>query len=300
MYDDPTQVSFPLHGKVEIPMLFEPQVLRCHATGAGGRPITILLDTGTDPSAIDLQLARRLGLPLGEFALGRGAATDSIPYTETTLPWLQIGDLTLRDLFVLALDLKGFPFQVDLVLGYNVLCQVVLTIDYVRRQIGISHPDLGIPEPSPSGAVLPLHFFEHYPALSNVVIGDTIKLPLVTLDTGSNGGLTLGPDLAQQLGLCDDTAGVVRAKGTGFGGCHEILRGAAKSLLLGPYTFHNIDLDTPGKGKGELTQYGRANMGNRVLARFANITLDYGRKLCRLEPRQSTMSKGMADIFPSS
>jgi hypothetical protein len=43
-------------------------------------------------------------------------------------------------------------------------------------------------------------------------------------------------------------------------------------------------MDTPGEGEGELSQPGRANIGNMLLARFASVTLDYGRRLCQLEP----------------
>lgn len=285
MYRDPTQLDFPLEGTTDVSLLFDPQVVRCVGTCPTGRPITVLLDTGTDPSAIDLGLARRLGLPLGEFALGQGAATDTIPYTETMLPWLRIGDLTLRNLFVLALDLGGLPFQVDVVLGYNVLWQVVLHIDYTHRRLRLSHADLGVPHVSPAGAVLPLTFFEHFPSLTDVVLRDDVRLPLATIDTGSNGGLTLGPDLAQQFGLLHGADTVERVEGAGFGGTREVLRGLTDSLCMGPFTLHNVELDTPGSGAGDLSRQGRANIGNGLLSRFASVTLDYGRKLCVLEQR---------------
>jgi hypothetical protein len=284
MFHDPTQLAFSSHGVAEVPLLFEPQVLRCIAAGPCGKPITVLLDTGTDPSAIDLGLARRLGLNLGEFALGQGAASDTIPYTETMVPWLRIGDLTIRNLFALALDLSNIPFAVDVVLGYNVLWQLVLHIDYAQRRLRISHPDLGMPDPSPNGAMLPLTFFEHFPALTNVIIPDDMQLTIATIDTGSNGGLTLGPDLAQLLGLDPGAHHVTPAEGSGFGGACETLRGYANSLQLGPFTLHHVDLDTPETMAGDLARQGRANIGNRLLSRFASMTLDYGRHLCKLEP----------------
>jgi hypothetical protein len=283
MYDDPTQFFFPSSGNTEVPLIFDPKVVRCLAAGSGGKPIVVLLDTGTDPSAIDLRLAKRLGLQLGEFAMGSGAASDAVPFAETILPWLSIGSLTLRHLQVLALNLQDVPFHVDIVLGYNVLCQVVLKIDYIQNKVKISHPDLGIPEPSPSGALLPLTFFEHFPALSNLIVGDGMCLPLVTIDTGSNGGLTLGPDLAKKLGLQPDSKGVTLAQGAGFGSTRNILRGYAESIIVGPFIFSNVHLDTPGEGAGDLSRPGRANMGNNLLSRFASVTFDYGRRLCRLE-----------------
>ncbi|NJN65661.1 MAG: hypothetical protein HC884_02560 [Chloroflexaceae bacterium] len=288
MHADSTRVVFPSSGVAEVPLIFEPKVLRFQAAGPGGDPMMVLLDTGTDPSAIDLGLARRLGLPLGEFAMGYGAATNAIPFTETMLPWLRIGPLTLRNLSVLALDLQAVPFQVDVVLGYNVLWQVVVHIDYERRVIRLSHPDLGLPVSLPPDRLLPLAFFEHFPALTDVTLGQELHLPLVTIDTGSNGGLSLGPDLAQRLGLHRASEGVTVAEGAGFGGCCEVLRGEIDSLLLGPFTLHRVEIDTPGEGTGDLSRHGRANMGNSLLSRFASVTLDYGRRVCGLGPRAGT------------
>jgi hypothetical protein len=281
MHDDPTRLNFPSSGKAELPLMFEPQVLRCQARGPSGPPLTVLLDTGTDPSAIDIGLARRLGLRIGEFAPGHCAATDSVAFTETVLPWLRLGDLTLRNIFTLALDLRIIPFPVDIVLGYNVLWQVVLHIDYARRRLHLVHPDLG-PLAGP-GELLPLTFFEHFPALTDVrVCYDA--LPLATIDTGSNGGLTLSPDLAARLGLERTADDVTVGEGSGFGGRCEVLQGVADSLSIGPFTLRHVELDTPGNGTGDLSRQGRANIGNRLLARFASVTLDYQRKQCRITP----------------
>jgi hypothetical protein len=196
---------------------------------------------------------------------------------------LRLGDLYLRNLFALALDLRAAPFKVDIVLGYNVLWQVVLHIDYVRRILRLCHPDLGVPV-SPAGALLPLTFFEHFPALHNTLQCADLPLPMATIDTGSNGGLTLGPDLAAQMGLRDDADSVSRAQGAGFAsGPQDVLCGQVASLRLGPFDLQQVDLDTPGAGVGDLRRAGRANIGNRLLSRFSSITLDYVRGLCAFE-----------------
>lgn len=287
MYDDPTHIDFSPGGATEMPLIYQPQVVRFEAAGPGGDPLVVLLDTGTDPSAIDLGLAHRLGLPLGGFALGQGAASNAIPYTETVLPWLRLGDITLRNLYTLALDLRTMPFQVDIVLGYNVLWQVVLHIDYARHLVRLSHPDLGMPPHAPGSALLPLTFFEHFPALADISLCRNKWLPLAglaTIDTGSNGGITLSPDLARQVGLSHHAEAVTRAEGSGFGGRCEVLRGKAELLRLGPFTLRQVDIDTPGEGNGDFARQGRVNLGNRLLERFTRVTLDYRRSLCMLEP----------------
>lgn len=294
MLEDRTKLAFPASGVVELPLRFAPRVVRCTAAGPGGRPLTVLIDTGTDPSAIDLGLARRLGLPLGEFALGSDAASDSIPFTETVLPWLHLGDLHLRDLYLLALDLSHAPFEVDLVLGYNVLSNLTLSIDYANRRLRLCHPDLEPPPPDEDGATVPLRFFEHFPALegaqllaadatASAALRPCLALPLLTIDTGSNGDLTLSPDLAERVGLRRDNGATVAGEGHGFASECAVLRGMAAGLRLGPFVVRNVVLDAPEGHSGDLGRAGRANLGNGVLARFRRVTIDYRRSLAVLE-----------------
>lgn len=297
MLDDRTKLLFPASGAATLPLLFAPRVLRCVAAGPGGHPLTVLIDTGTDPSAIDLGLARRLGLRLGDFALGSDAASDRVPFTETTLPWLRLGELTLRDVYMLAVDLSGAPFKVDLVLGYNVLSHLALTVDYARGAIHLRHPDLEPEQPAPGGAAIPLTFFEHFPAIAGATLaaGDghpPLELPLLTIDTGSNGALTLSPDLAERAAhLLDDPW--VAGAGRGFvAGC-DVLQGVAAGLRIGPFSLGDVALDTPEGNAGDLGRRGRANLGNGVLARFGRVTLDYRREVCVLEPREErTVGQG--------
>lgn len=288
MLDDRTKLLFPPSGFAQLPLLFEPRVLRCVAAGPGGHPLTVLIDTGTDPSAIDLSLARRLGLRLGDFALGSDAASDAVPFTETTLPWLRLGDLTLRDLYMLAVDLSRAPFKVDLVLGYNVLSNLTLTADYAAGAVQLRHPDLDPAPPGPGGAAIPLSFFEHFPAIAGAALdagpeGQRIDLPLLTIDTGSNGALTLSSDLAERAGRLLGDPWVAGA-GQGFvAGC-GVLQSVAAGLRLGPFSLADVEIDAPQQNAGDLGRLGRANLGNGLLARFARVTLDYRRALCVLEP----------------
>ncbi len=291
MLDDHTRFEFPPDGVADVPLRFTPQVLRCTAAGPGGRPLTVLIDTGTDPSAIDLGLARRLGLRIGDFALGSDATSDGVPFTETMLPWLRLGDLCLRDLYLLAVDLRQAPFEVDVVLGYNVLCNLSLDIHYAERRLRLCHPDLEPPAPGETGAILPLHFFDHFPALAGAVLlapaddaagpRHCLELPLLTIDTGSNGALTLSADLAARAGLGrDSTSG----EGHGFASGCAVRRGVAAGLRIGPFEVRDVALDAPEGGHGDLGRAGRANLGNGVLARFHRVTLDYRRALCVLAP----------------
>jgi len=282
MVDDQTTLLFTSQGLTIVPLCAPYELLCCTAAGPGGYALRVLLDTGTDPSAVDAGLARRLALRTGGSGLGQGAASDEVPFTEAVLPWLRLGDLTIRDLFAPALDLSGLPFQIDVVLGYNVLRQLTLRIDYRQHLLTLAHPDIGALS-APSGVALPLVFFEHFPALRDLSIAGR-PIPLATLDTGSNAALTVGPDLAIKLGLRSGHDGVRLGSGTGFGGGAAVLRGHHQRIRLGPFDLADVELDSPDVLRGDLSRAGRANIGNRLLARFAAIALDYERRLITFEP----------------
>jgi hypothetical protein len=288
MVDDQTTLLFPSQGITTVPLCAPSELVCCQAAGPGGHALRVLLDTGTDPSAVDAGLARRLALRTGGSGIGQGAASDEVRFTEAVLPWLRLGELTIRDLFAPALDLSGLPFQVDVVLGYNVLRQAALRIDYRRRLLTLAHPDLGVP-PAPEAVTLPLIFFEHFPALRDVEVAGR-PVPLATLDTGSNAALTVGPDVAEELGLLAGSAGVRMASGAGFGGGGAVLRGHFQEVRLGPFVLPAVELDTPDVLRGDFSRAGRANIGNQLLARFAAVALDYERRIVMFEPDEATRS----------
>jgi hypothetical protein len=229
---------------------------------------------------IDLSLARRLGLRLGDFALGHDATSDSVPFTETVLPWLRIGDLILRDLYMLAVDLRAAPFPVDVVLGYNVLTQLTLTIDYAHDRLVFSHPELDWHLCDLGHTALPLAFCEHYPALAELTLTNEVTVPFAAIDTGSNAGLTLAADLAVQAGLANHELARDAGTGHGFASDCTVLHSALPALNLGPLALHNVETDTLCGDGGELRRPGRVTIGNRLLARFKRVSLDYQRAVC--------------------
>jgi hypothetical protein len=273
--DDLTRIDFPSQGITSLPLDTSHALVCCVAAGPGGSPLRVLLDTGTDPSAVDARLARRLALRTGGSGMGQGAASDAVPFTEAVLPWLRLGDLVIRDLFAPALDLSCLPFQIDVVLGYNVIRQLALRIDYRACQLTLAHPDLGVPS-ADHAEVLPLAFFEHFPALCDIEL-DGQRIPMATIDTGSNGALSVGPDVAGALGLLPSAADVTHARGAGFGGDSAVLRRYCRRLRLGPFELDDVELDTHMGAGGDLRRAGRANIGNRLLSRFAAVSLDYQR-----------------------
>jgi hypothetical protein len=162
-------------------------------------------------------------------------------------------------------------------------------VDYAAGRIELRHPDHEPAAPGPAGAALPLQFFEHFPALAGAALdagpaGAPIELPLLTIDTGSNGALTVGPDIAARAGQLLGDTWVAGGAGQGFASSCDVLQGVAAGLRLGPFLLPDVELDAPEGRAGDLGRSGRANLGNGVLSRFARVTLDYRRALCVLEP----------------
>jgi hypothetical protein len=97
--------------------------------------------------------------------------------------------------------------------------------------------------------------------------------------------LTVAPDIAASLGLSAARVGV----GAGFGGDGAVLRGNYRAARLGPLDLADVEIDAPTLRGGDLSRPGRANIGNRLLARFDAVTLDYERRLLTLESAQSAV-----------
>ncbi|KAB8141945.1 hypothetical protein F8S13_17600 [Chloroflexia bacterium SDU3-3] len=280
--DDRTSLEFPRSGATTVAFAFEPQLLRCKAVGPGGTPLWVLIDTGTDPSALDVRLARRLALPVGGSGQGYSAST-VVAFTETTLPWLRLGDLTIRNLFAPALDLSFFPFPVDVVLGYNVLHQLALHIDYAQRQLTLLHPELGVGALGGAARVLPLVFAEHLPGLQGLEL-DGVALPIAAIDTGSNGDLSMGAAAAALLGI-GAPPDAQPCEAIDFGGRREIAVRPSGVVRLGPWALHDVVVDAQVGGGCAAGGAGRVTIGNGLLSRFRRVALDYERALLALEPR---------------
>ena len=79
MVEDQTSLEFPSRGFTTLPLGPPEELICCTAAGPGGHPLRVLFDTGTDPSAVDAGLARRLALRTGGSGVGQGAASDMVP-----------------------------------------------------------------------------------------------------------------------------------------------------------------------------------------------------------------------------
>src|SRR5262249_57057775 len=91
MVDDQTTMAFPSQGLISLSLCAPYELICCTAAGPGGHALRVLLDTGTDPSAVDAGLARRLALRTGGSGPRQGAASHGGPVTQAGLAWPRPG-----------------------------------------------------------------------------------------------------------------------------------------------------------------------------------------------------------------
>ena len=135
--------SFAQNGKdqkVEVAFDFSHNQIIIQVKIDGKGPFNMLLDTGTDPSAIDLATAKEIGLKLGSNGhQGSGGGTATNLSYATKLPTLEVGGLAAKNVEAAAIDLSkvstGIGRPVHGVLGHSFLKNRIVQIDYPRHEV---------------------------------------------------------------------------------------------------------------------------------------------------------------------
>jgi predicted aspartyl protease len=273
---------------VEVPFDFYQNeiVVSVRVNGAG--PFDMMVDTGTDPSAVDLATAKALGLkldPTGQPGSGGGTGVN-LAY-ETKLPAVRVGGLVARNVPAVALDLSRMSQRLGRrlhgVLGHSLLNGRIVQIDYPGRVLRF-YPA----SPFPKGEKRPnthdrtvLRF--RYD--DNVLIDDvTVNGKKLTgeVDTGSDGTFKLTPAAVSYLGLEEQYDKAPVQSSVGFNGQSENRESQLENVTIG-----GISVDAPaaiffGRGTGRDKKPWGINIGNAFLKDYV-VTIDYRSKLITLE-----------------
>jgi predicted aspartyl protease len=125
----------------------------------GSRPLSFVLDTGSTRNLIDRTLATSLGLKSSGTGSLQGAGAGRIPVAfihdvRIALPGLESAgyEFSTADLQPLAASLGE---RVDGILGYEVFCRFVVTVDYRAKRLTFTPPAAFRP-PGGSAQVLPI------------------------------------------------------------------------------------------------------------------------------------------------
>lgn len=269
---------------IEIPFEFQKNEIILQVSVNGKGPFNMMLDTGTNPSAVDLTTARDLGLklhPVGKEISGGGTDANLGYYTQ--LPLVEVGDFTAKNVDALAVDLSkvserlGKPLHG--VLGHSVLNGRIVQIAYPNHVVRFyAHSPFQKANTS-KRTVMTFRYAD------DVLIDDVSvngKKMVANLDTGSSGTFSLTPTAVSVLGLEDEVSRASVSTDVGFNGVAENRKGKIRNVTIG-----GISVDEPavvffGKGTGRDKKPWGINIGNEFFKDFI-VTFDYRKKLVALE-----------------
>jgi predicted aspartyl protease len=252
----------------------------------GGRgPFNMLLDTDTDPSAIDLATARDLGLKLsGKGQQGTGAGSDVNLAYETKLPLVEVGSVTAKDVYAAAINLSktgdamGRP--VHGILGHSFLQGRIFQIDYPARKVRFyaNSPFPAKLQSTGTRTVIPFRY-DNDMLIDDVYInGQKVR---ATLDTGSSGMFALTPAAIKALGL-EDAAVKAEKKSVGYNGEYETRTGVLKTIRIGLMTVDAAEASFWLPGTGHDHSKFQVNIGNLFFKDYV-VTFDFRSKVVVFE-----------------
>ncbi len=277
----------------EVPFVLLHNQILVQASMNGTGPHDFVLDSGTRGTTVDLELARRLRLPLGTQRRGAvGVGAGRAVSLDATCAELRIGDLRMTNVPVVAMNLRSISRALGRplggVLGSGFLDSRITQIDYSRRRIRIwgSTPFGASPSPvdTPRRASVPLTFLDGsvLPLFKECFVNGN-RLP-VTIDTGSSFGLILFPAAVQKLGLEALAHDGPPQPAAGYRGQVRLTRGWVRSVRLNGVDLGAIEVAyaRSGYGQQENSDLRGGNLGNAVLQDFV-LTLDYVNRVVVLE-----------------
>lgn len=272
---------------IEVPFEFLKNEVVIQANINGHGPFNMLLDTGTDPSAVDIKTGKDIGLkmaPVGEKASGTG--TDVNLAYATRLPIVTVGGVEAKNVEAAAIDLSkvsermGRPIHV--ILGQSFLNNRIVQFDFPKKVVRFfERPPLSDHGRTNSAAYTRLSFHDKH----NVMIGGVLvngKAVPANIDTGSSSGFQLTPAAVSELGLGEIAKMGEVTTSVGYNGVAENHSGRLKNITIG-----GISVDDPGvvffaAGSGHDKMPWMVNIGNAFMMDFV-VTFDYKNKTVTFE-----------------
>jgi predicted aspartyl protease len=266
---------------IEVPFEFYKNEVIVQARINGQGPFAMMLDTGTDPSAIDLKTADAAGIKRSNKGQqGSGGGTDRNLAYECKFATVELGDLKATNVAAAALDLSRISERmgrhIDGVLGHSLLNKRIVQFDYPH---GIVRFYDEAPVVSGRGTTVKFHY-------SGNVLIDDVQIngakAVANLDTGSSGTFDISPRAMARLDLEGEAAkGSIRMS-AGYNGTFEHREGILAVIKIGDIVVRDADVAFFGTGTGHDKARWDINIGNRFMKDYL-ITLDYQKKTVTFE-----------------
>jgi hypothetical protein len=249
-----------------------------------GKTLYAILDTGVDPSVVNLAAADELGLKVdrtdsGEASgFGEGRGVTVFP---TRIEGLSIRGHPFAAFDALAADTAPFTGRdqrrLDVVLGYSFLSDKIVLVDYSAHQLAILDGSREVRAMVRTCRIrwrIPLKTLDGFPVIPGFRLGEASGP--ATLDTGSSGGIGLfqaALDLPGVRNSLVDQGASIRRGARGESTVENFI--LSEPVGFGPFTLPAGQAVFVHKQQGSaVTRI--ANLGNTVLAEFKiKMLLDY-------------------------
>ena len=286
-----TSAVFSQPGKpqVEIPFEFIHNQIVVEAKIGGKGPFKMLVDTNTDPSAIDIATARELGLATGDkgYPVTGGGPEANVAYA-TRLPTVELGGLVIKDVAAATVNLAkmrermGGPIQG--VLGFSFLKDRIIQIDYQNTKLRFfaetPYPRIQYSANTVNTIAFPFKREDGEVIIDSVYVNNE-KLR-AALDTGSSGSINLTPEAVAMLKLEDQVQAGESTTSVGYNGVYESKQGILKSVRLGRISVESVRAEFWLPKTGHDNKKFQVNIGNEFFQDFM-MTFDFKNKLVVFE-----------------
>jgi len=268
----------------EVPFEFVHNEIVVKVTIEGKGPFNAMIDTGTDPSAIDIGTARRVGIKLGSTGhkSSGGGTVANLNYA-CKMSTLSVGSISATSVEAAAIDLsrvsERMGVHVDAILGYSFLKKRIVQFDYPRSVVRFldrspAHGD------SRDAATVPFRYKDNVLIDGILVNGRSVT---ANLDTGSSGTFQLPPEATNELGLSEDAARGKPNVSVGYNGPHENREGTIKNVTIGAISVDNPPVLFFAAGTGHDKVPWSINIGNGFMKNYI-VTVDYTAKTVTFAP----------------
>ncbi|HEY1429270.1 MAG TPA: pepsin/retropepsin-like aspartic protease family protein [Candidatus Tumulicola sp.] len=269
-FEIPQNVRIDTQSPASVPLLLDKGLIYVRAT-ANGKPLLLLVDSGSQGVVLSPDAAARLGLhPQGTIEIQGARQTKGAGIAP--LDAIQIGEARLPVNIVSVVDLNGLAYTgkpVDGVLGFPLFAAAEVRIDPQKSTLTVAQPG-ALP---PQGVSIPVDVARSLPEivakLDNRVDGRFV------VDTGDASDLLVFHSFIEaNPGVVFYGASETFADNKGVGGSSSAVPAAVDRLQLGPFTMYNRYANILLEDRGAFADGGDAgNVGYGTLKNFV-LTFD--------------------------
>ncbi len=243
----------------------------------GQGPYWMLLDTGSDETVLDDEVAEAIGLETQDryAIISSGGHTRKMNTPQGRIDEVTIGESVFRNFDVVVSDLgslsRTLRHRLDGIIGVQVISQSVVTIDYRERQVRFSRARLEAPD---GVNRLPLSWRGSEAVVTMHIGGSEYR---AKLDTGQVGALSLSEEDRDALGDQATNRGSVT---------HRTFTGSVERdvvRLNGRLRVGALEIDNPHASIG-----GRTRLGSGALRRSV-VRIDLKGGVLEIEPGEGPL-----------